>query len=62
MAGDEYGPEDELAQGGEDDYDEDGSINFDADPEYAHLPPLDRNRKIRREIVRTINEVRAKFQ
>jgi len=41
---------------------DDESINFDADPEFAHLPPLDKRRKIRREVIRTINEIRAKFK
>lgn len=65
--GDEMGQEGfegEMGEGdmeADEDFDDDGSINFDANPEYAHLPPLDRNRKIRREVVRTINDVRAKF-
>ncbi len=42
--------------------DDDDSINFDADPEFAHLPPLDKRRKIRREVLRTINEIRSKFK
>jgi hypothetical protein len=42
-------------------YDDEGdeeSINFDENPEYAHMPKLDRMRKIRRDILRTINDVR----
>ena len=35
-------------------------MNFDDNPEYAHMPPLDKMRKIRREILRTINEARDK--
>ena len=48
-----------------DDMDEDGggfgedeSLNFDDYPEYAHMTPLDRMRKIRRAIVKTINDLR----
>lgn len=37
---------------------EDESINFDDNPEYANMPPLDKMRKIRRSIFKTINEVR----
>lgn len=33
-------------------------MNFDENPEYAHMPKLDRMRKIRRDILRTINDVR----
>ena len=42
-------------------YDDEGdeeSINFDENPEYSHMPKLDRMRKIRRDILRTINDVR----
>lgn len=31
------------------------SLNFEQDPQYANLPPLDKMRKVRREIVKTIN-------
>ena len=41
---------------------EEESMNFDDNPEYAHLPKLDRMRKIRREILRTINDVRDAHQ
>jgi hypothetical protein len=34
------------------------SMNFDDHPEYAGLPKLDRMRKIRRQILRTINDIR----
>jgi hypothetical protein len=34
------------------------SINFDENPEYAKMPPLDKMRKIRREILKTINDMR----
>lgn len=40
----------------------DESLNFDENPEFAHLPPLDKRRKIRREIVKTINDVREAYQ
>ena len=33
-------------------------MNFDGDPEYAKMPPLDKMRKIRRAIIKTINDVR----
>lgn len=38
--------------------DDDESINFDENPDFAHMPKLDRMRKIRREILRTINDLR----
>ena len=37
---------------------DDESLNFDDNPEYAHMTPLDRMRKIRRAIVKTINDLR----
>jgi hypothetical protein len=37
---------------------EEEELNFEDNPEYAHLPKLDTMRKIRREIMRTINDVR----
>ena len=36
----------------------DDSLNFDQDPAYAHLPALDKMRKVRREVLKTINEFR----
>jgi hypothetical protein len=42
----EYGDED------------DESINFDNDPNFAHMPKLDKMRKYRRDILRTINDLR----
>ena len=45
----------------QDDEGDDDSLNFDQDPQYANLPPLDKMRKVRREIVKTINELRAGF-
>ena len=38
--------------------DEDESLNFEDNPEYAHMTPLDRMRKIRRAILKTINDLR----
>ena len=38
--------------------DEEESLNFDDNPEFAHMPPLDRMRKIRRAIIKTINDMR----
>lgn len=40
---------------------EEDSMNFDQDSQYAHLPPLDKMRKVRREVIRTINEYREKW-
>lgn len=34
-------------------------MNFDNMQEYAHMPQLDRMRKIRRTILKTINDIRA---
>jgi hypothetical protein len=36
-------------------------LNFDNDERFAHLPPLDKFRKIRRDVLHTINNLRAKF-
>lgn len=60
MMNDGYGQE----YGGEMDEDEmdDDSLNFEDNPEFQHLPKLDRMRKIRREIMRTINDVREACQ
>jgi hypothetical protein len=33
-------------------------MNFDENPEFSHLPPLDKMRKIRRDILKTINDMR----
>ena len=53
---------DEMADMGEGDEGfqdpDDESLNFDDNPEYAHMTPLDRMRKIRRAIVKTINDLR----
>jgi hypothetical protein len=38
------------------------SFGFDQDPQYADYPALDPRRKVRREILRTINELRDKFE
>ena len=45
-------------------YGEEGeeSFNFEDNPEYAHMPPLDRMRKIRRAILQTINDMRQAHQ
>ena len=34
-------------------------MNFENDPQYSHMPPLDRMRKIRRAILQTINDMRT---
>ena len=39
-------------------YQDDESLNFENNPEYAHMTPLDRMRKIRRTIIKTINDLR----
>lgn len=36
-------------------------MNFEQDPAYAGLPPLDKMRKVRRDILRTINDFREKY-
>ena len=36
-------------------------MQFD-DPQYQGMPPLDKMRKVRREILKTINDIREKFQ
>jgi len=46
---------------GDEEQDED-SFGFDNDPQYAEYPPPDPRRKVRREILRTINELRDKFE
>jgi len=57
MDGMGYGDESHMSgEGGDDE-----SLNFDQDPQFAHLPPLDKMRKVRREIVKTINDFRAGF-
>jgi hypothetical protein len=48
---DGYGPEMDDGEGND-------SLNFDENPEYSHLPKLDRMRKIRREVMKTINDIR----
>jgi hypothetical protein len=40
---------------------EDQSLNFDDNPEFRDLPPLDKLRKIRRDIINTINDKRKYF-
>ena len=41
---------------------DDDSMQFEQDPQYQHMGPLDKMRKVRREVIRTINEVRDKFK
>lgn len=60
--------EGEYGQEGEGEFDEyqgepeeDPEMDFNNDPQYAGLPALDRMRKVRREILKTINDIRAKF-
>lgn len=53
---DPYGQE-----GMSEEMDDEDSMNFDQDPNYAHLPQLDKMRKVRREIVRTVNDIRERF-
>ena len=48
----------DYGEEGEEAIEEVESINFDENPEYSHMPRLDRMRKIRREILRTINDIR----
>ena len=56
--GDEMGEGQMMEMGDYDQDDDEESMNFDENPEYAHMPKLDRMRKIRRDILRTINDVR----
>lgn len=46
------------------DYDDEDadSFGFDRNPEFADYPPLDPKRKVRREVLKTINELREKFK
>jgi len=37
-------------------------VNFDENPAFANMPPLDRMRKIRRDVMRSINDYREKQQ
>ena len=37
------------------------SVNFDDNPAFANMPPLDRMRKIRRDIIKSINDYREQF-
>jgi hypothetical protein len=36
-------------------------MDFTHDPQFQGMPPLDKMRKVRREILRTINDIRSKF-
>ena len=49
---DEYGMEMDMGY-------QDDDVNFENNPEYARMPPLDTMRKIRRTIFKTINDVRT---
>jgi len=57
----DYGPEGQEMMEYGDEMDDEDSFGFDNDPAYAGYPPLDPRRKVRREILRTINELRDKF-
>lgn len=48
-------------EGEEEDAEQEEELDFQADPQFADMPPLDKMRKVRREILRTINDIRAKF-
>ena len=37
-------------------------MNIEQDPRFADLPALDKMRKVRREVLKTINEYRKKFK
>jgi hypothetical protein len=37
-------------------------MNFDENPAFANMPPLDKMRKIRRDIIRSINDLREQFE
>lgn len=63
----DYGDQQDMEQvpeyGMEMDYGvEEESINFDENPEFAGMPPLDKMRKIRRDILKTINDFREAHQ
>ena len=57
----EYGDEGESPGRDMDDEDMDGDLNVDDNPAFANLPPLDKLRKIRRDIINSINEYRGSF-
>mmetsp|Transcript_23388 Transcript_23388/g.17814 ORF Transcript_23388/g.17814 Transcript_23388/m.17814 type:complete len:100 (+) Transcript_23388:214-513(+) len=42
-------------------YEGEASLNLDENPAFSNLPPLDRMRKIRRDILKSINEYRENF-
>lgn len=56
----DYDQEDAMGYGDEED--DADSFGFDRDPTYADFPPLDPKRKVRREVLQTINELREKFK
>lgn len=43
----------------EGDDDEEDKLDFEHDPHFSHLPPLDKLRKSRWTILRSINDIRA---
>lgn len=49
---------DDMDDDGAGGFGDDESLNFDDNPEYQHMTPLDRMRKIRRAIIKTINDLR----
>jgi hypothetical protein len=57
----QYGGEEEGMAYGDEDDDAD-SFGFDRDPQYADFPPLDPKRKVRREVLNTMNDLRGKFK
>ena len=65
--GQEYGDENvsykssNNIQGEHQEGEEEEEINFDEQPEFQGLPPLDKMRKVRRDITQTINDIRSKF-
>lgn len=45
----------------EGDDDEEDKLDFEHDPHFSHLPPLDKLRKSRWTILRSINDIRAQM-
>lgn len=37
-------------------------FNIEADPQFSHLPPMDPFRKIRRDVLATVNDLREKWR
>lgn len=64
MEGEQMDEEDGEGHGNfEEDYDdgEQDILDFENDPQFAHLPPLNKLRKSRRNILRSINDIRYQF-